>query len=530
MVEKKAQPTSGVKKENSLSGQIGSSKNNINITGDEFYSAAIAKKITVKNIEPPPAQFPFPYPQPYDIQDQFMRQLWKTIESARIGIFESPTGTGKSLSLICGCVHWLVERGEFYTQETIKRAVENKSSVSAQRNSKSGSPRVKVNSGVTGSRSSSSLLTGNVGQPSSINSVSSLAPSFLPFNRFQNVVFQNVMNDQSNTNGNLKPSWVKQHEQNEVKRKIGELNEKRNSDREKLERQIKTLKRKAMPFSRNAHDFKKPLTSKKHWDSSDDDDEGHNSDSNTRSKSSWLTDFLLDPYYSADEDGGKDMILSDDSDTEDPTKFGRFKKSSKNDQDMDNVENIKILYCSRTHSQITQFINELKRTEFCNKVRVVSLGSRKTLCINETLKKKSGMSTMKLNDLCLDIQKKKSKKKCCMYYDKAKRATFSAMALSEIHDVEDLVRVGRKIRSCPYYGSRNAVTNADIITMPYSMLLHKKTRDSLGVSVKGNVVVFDEAHNIVDTINQLHSSILKQTQIDAALFQLNEYKSRYEKN
>ena len=74
--------------------------------------------------------------------------------------------------------------------------------------------------------------------------------------------------------------------------------------------------------------------------------------------------------------------------------------------DMDNVEN-KILYCSRTHSQITQFINELKRTEFCNKVRVVSLGSRKTLCINETLKKKSGMSTMKLNDLCLDIQKKK---------------------------------------------------------------------------------------------------------------------------
>ena len=53
----------------------------------------------------------------------------------------------------------------------------------------------------------------------------------------------------------------------------------------------------------------------------------------------------------------------------------------------DNVDNIKILYCSRTHSQITQFINELKRTEFCKKVRVVSLGSRKTLCINETLKK-----------------------------------------------------------------------------------------------------------------------------------------------
>ena len=400
---------------------------------------------------------------------------------------------------------------------------------SAQHNGTSGSPRVRVDSGVHGSRPSSSLLTGRIGQPPSLPSVSSLASSFMPLNGFQNVVFKNVRNDQSNTCGNLKPSWVKQHEQNEVKRKIGEMNEKRNADREKLERQIKTLKRKAMPISRNPHDFKKPLTSKKHWDSSDDDDEDHNSDSGTRSKSSWLKDFLLDPYYSADEDGGKSVLLSDDSDTEESTKSNRFKNSSIVEQDVENVDNIKILYCSRTHSQITQFINELKRTEFSNKVRVVSLGSRKTLCINETLKKKSGMSTMKLNDLCLDIQKKKSKKKCCMYYDKAKRATFSAMALSEIHDVEDLARVGRKIRSCPYYGSRNAVTNADIITMPYSMLLHKKTRDSLGVAVKGNVVVFDEAHNIVDTINQLHSSILKQTQIDAALFQLNEYKSRYEK-
>ena len=52
-----------------------------------------------------------------------------------------------------------------------------------------------------------------------------------------------------------------------------------------------------------------------------------------------------------------------------------------------------------------------------------------------------------------------------MYYDKTKRATFSAMALTEIHDVEDLVSVGRRIRSCPYYGSRNSIKNADIILM-----------------------------------------------------------------
>lgn len=52
--------------------------------------------------------FPFPF-KPYDVQKKFMENLYLCLEKGQVGIFESPTGTGKSLSLICGALKWLKE-------------------------------------------------------------------------------------------------------------------------------------------------------------------------------------------------------------------------------------------------------------------------------------------------------------------------------------------------------------------------------------------------------------------------------------
>uniref|UniRef100_A0A8C7RTQ9 ATP-dependent DNA helicase DDX11 n=1 Tax=Oncorhynchus mykiss TaxID=8022 RepID=A0A8C7RTQ9_ONCMY len=60
--------------------------------------------------------FPFPY-QPYPIQEQFMQALYGALEHGKVGIFESPTGTGKSLSLICGALSWLRDHEEKRRQE-----------------------------------------------------------------------------------------------------------------------------------------------------------------------------------------------------------------------------------------------------------------------------------------------------------------------------------------------------------------------------------------------------------------------------
>lgn len=52
--------------------------------------------------------FHHPY-SPYDVQLQFMKQAYEVLEkgSGQIGILESPTGTGKSLSIICASMTWL---------------------------------------------------------------------------------------------------------------------------------------------------------------------------------------------------------------------------------------------------------------------------------------------------------------------------------------------------------------------------------------------------------------------------------------
>ncbi|XP_053430850.1 regulator of telomere elongation helicase 1 isoform X3 [Nycticebus coucang] len=148
----------------------------------------------------------------------------------------------------------------------------------------------------------------------------------------------------------------------------------------------------------------------------------------------------------------------------------------------------KIIYASRTHSQLTQVISELRNTSYRPKVCV--LGSREQLCIHPEVKKQDS------NHVQIHLCRKKVASRSCHFYNNVEEKSLEQELAAPILDIEDLVKTGSKHRVCPYYLSRSLKQQADIIFMPYNYLLDAKSRRAHNVDLKGTVVIFDEAHNV----------------------------------
>ncbi|XP_021085448.1 regulator of telomere elongation helicase 1 isoform X3 [Mesocricetus auratus] len=148
----------------------------------------------------------------------------------------------------------------------------------------------------------------------------------------------------------------------------------------------------------------------------------------------------------------------------------------------------KIIYASRTHSQLTQVIGELRNTSY--RPRVCVLGSREQLCIHPEVKKQES------NHMQIHLCRKKVSSRSCHFYNNVEEKSLEQELATPILDIEDLVKNGSKHKVCPYYLSRNMKQQADIIFMPYNYLLDAKSRKAHNIDLKGTVVIFDEAHNV----------------------------------
>ncbi|GMH22211.1 hypothetical protein Nepgr_024054 [Nepenthes gracilis] len=150
-----------------------------------------------------------------------------------------------------------------------------------------------------------------------------------------------------------------------------------------------------------------------------------------------------------------------------------------------------VVYTSRTHSQLRQVVQELKRTNY--RPRMVVLGSREQLCIHDQVRLLHGKAQ---TNACHYLRSKRTARNCNHYTfgrDYIKRNPHLG---DEPIDIEDLVNIGRSCGPCPYYLSRELHKVVDILFAPYNYLIDRSYRDSLSIEWKDSILIFDEAHNL----------------------------------
>ncbi|CAH4038213.1 unnamed protein product [Pieris brassicae] len=386
-------------------------------------------------------QFSFPF-TPYDIQKKFMSELYKTIDDRKLGIFESPTGTGKSLSICCGALQWLKDNNKAIIEDIRKQISDFKEA----------------------------------------NSIIPDADDWLQEE------YTKIKNNQALTSLQLKLDKFQQREQyfNELQKRVAAS--------------IANL-------NKIDHYFKKNLI----------DDSDKSNDKN---------DFDLEDDLMIDEMEAKD---DDDLESEEPV------------EESDPIT--KIYISSRTHSQLSQFVGEIKRTNFNNNIRVVTLASRQHYCINSAVNKLKHVNL--INERCLDLQKSKSKptstdidgratKKTkttsctsCPYYNQGNITKLKERLLVDVMDMEDLVKCAKILKACPYYASRMALDDAEVVLISHAGIVSSGARNGISLKLENNILILDEAHGLTAALENAHSAPVNMKQLTAVKLYLKFYINRY---
>nr|POE52016.1 atp-dependent dna helicase chl1 [Quercus suber] len=378
--------------------------------------------------------------QPYDIQQQFMEALYACIDDGKVGIFESPTGTGKSLSLICASLTWLREhKRRSYDESLAAIAVDDD-----------------------------------------------------------------------------EPEWMLEHAKMAKRQEMQQI-------RADLEARLSAIQQKEKTI-RERQTNGAPVLKRRKVEADDDfiDEE----------------QFLLDEYH---EDQSPSTSNSDKNVNSVKTTILLEQLGilpSHRSEDVDSLhDETKIYLCSRTHSQLSQLVGELRRLKLppglpsepilnsegdsqdVESLKQISLGSRKNLCINPKVSRLGELSA--INERCMELQQSSTAKQHrCSFLPSTDREgsllDFRDHALAKPRDIEDLVKLGTRLELCPYYAARPAIRPAEVVTLPYPLLLQQSAREALGLSLKGHVVIIDEAHNLMNALEGINSTQISQIQLKRA--------------
>jgi DEAD_2 len=129
-----------------------------------------------------------------------------------------------------------------------------------------------------------------------------------------------------------------------------------------------------------------------------------------------------------------------------------------------------IIYASRTHSQLSQVVRELRNT--CYRPRHAVLGSREKMCVHPKVKKETS-GAADINHDCSRLLKDRN----CRYRNKLEAymapsnedTCGSGETIQPVRDMEELIELGKNHKICPFYYTRQMVEEAELILVPYNV-------------------------------------------------------------
>ncbi|KAG2458714.1 FANCJ protein, partial [Polypterus senegalus] len=171
----------------------------------------------------------------------------------------------------------------------------------------------------------------------------------------------------------------------------------------------------------------------------------------------------------------------------------------------------KIFFGTRTHKQIAQITRELRRTTYSS-VRMSILSSRDHTCVHPHV-----LAGGNRNEKCRELLESKDGISCRHYHSVHKMRDQNSLqwvhGLHQAWDIEELVKLGKRLRACAYFAARELMQEADIVFCPYNYLLDPQIRECMDIKLTNQIVVLDEAHNIEDCARDSASYTTTLTQL-----------------
>ncbi|RUS33181.1 helicase C-terminal domain-containing protein [Jimgerdemannia flammicorona] len=274
--------------------------------------------------------FQFPY-SPYSIQHDFMTHLYEAIEQRKVAIFESPTGTGKSLSLICGSLKWL--------QDHVHRHDEAASD---------------ANDTTATSTDASDAYDAELKRAAQKDALALYREEL-------DARIRRVREREEKERRGTAKHWRK-------KQKLSSSDDAANPT-------ITSL----------TDDDSEFVLEEYHSEGEDDGRDGE--------PKVTMPDDAADNLSNEVKELMKRLQQQDQTANMSSGSGYRQLLDDREEEELEPDEP-KIYYASRTHSQLTQFIHEICKTAYADDLRAVPLGSRKNLCINKEVRKLGGVQRM----------------------------------------------------------------------------------------------------------------------------------------